>query len=144
MNYYTYNQIDAFSSTLQKSQQWITELQDTMECESPQEAYHALRAVLQTLRDHLPLDEVAQFSAQLPMLLRGLYYEGWHPNGKPLHSRNPDHFFERLAAHFNGNGTTDLIGVTQSVFTLLKNHISPGEIRDIIMTMPNALKEMWL
>ena len=34
-------------------------------------AFRALRAVLQTLRDWIPLGELADLSAQLPMLVRG-------------------------------------------------------------------------
>ena len=48
------------------------------------DAYKALRAVLQTLRDRLPMQEAVHFGAQLPMLLRGLYYEGWKPAQTPI------------------------------------------------------------
>src|SRR5258706_928036 len=47
------------------------------------QSYAALRAVLHALRDRLTVDEGAQFSAQLPMLVRGLYYAGWDPSRVP-------------------------------------------------------------
>ena len=41
-----------------------------------QDAYRAVRGVLHTLRDRLPVEESAQLAAQLPTLLRGVFYEG--------------------------------------------------------------------
>jgi len=38
-------------------------------------AYNALRAVLHALRDRLTTEEIAQFGAQLPTFVRGVYYE---------------------------------------------------------------------
>ena len=40
-------------------------------------AYVALRATLHALRDRLGPENAVHLAAQLPMLLRGLYYEGW-------------------------------------------------------------------
>lgn len=52
-------------------------------------AYNALRAVLHALRDRLPPDVAVHLGAQLPMLVRGIYYEGWYMAGKPTKERTP-------------------------------------------------------
>jgi uncharacterized protein (DUF2267 family) len=59
-------------------------------------AYLALRATLHALRDRLTVEEVAQLGAQLPTLIRGFYYEGWDPTGKPLRVRHKEQFLARL------------------------------------------------
>ncbi len=55
-------------------------------------AYRVLRAVLHALRDRLTVAETVDLGAQLPMLIRGLYYEGWTPNDKPLRERTREKF----------------------------------------------------
>jgi hypothetical protein len=47
----------------------------------------------------LPADEVAQLGAQLPILMRGLYYDQWHhPAGKPERLRHGEEFLAAVAA----------------------------------------------
>jgi uncharacterized protein (DUF2267 family) len=66
-----------FDRTLYKTHTWLKEIMEVLGTEDRHRAYMALRAVLHALRDRLTVEEVAQLGAQLPMLIRGLYYEGW-------------------------------------------------------------------
>ena len=47
-------------------------------------SYDALRAVLHALRDRLTVDECADLAARLPLLVRGMYCEGWDPSRVPV------------------------------------------------------------
>ena len=69
------SQVDAFQITLQKTGEWLRDIRQLLEWESDQRAYLALRAVLHTLRDRLPVVEAVHLGSQLPMLVRGFYYE---------------------------------------------------------------------
>ena len=82
--------IKAFDTTLQLTYAWLHELAEQMGTQDRHRAYHALWAVLHALRDRLTVEEVAALGAQLPLLVRGIYYEGWHPGNKPLKTRRED------------------------------------------------------
>src|SRR5258706_13987050 len=73
-----------FDTTIRKTADWLRQIMQALGWENEQRAYLALRAVLHTLRDRLPIAEAAHLGAQLPMLIRGFYYDGWKPASKPL------------------------------------------------------------
>src|SRR4030088_1666737 len=119
--------LEVFDRTIHKTNIWLKDLMGMLECLDRHEAYRALRATLHALRDRITIEEVAQFAAQLPMLIRGFYYEGWDPTGKPLKERHVDHFLPRIEQEL-GPDAIDSERVARAVFLLLANRISEGEI----------------
>lgn len=87
---------ELFDEAIQKSQVWLNELRDELEWEQPNRVLATLRAALHTLRDRLPPAEAAHLGAQLPLLVRGLYYDGWRPAGEPRKVRHRDPFLARV------------------------------------------------
>ena len=61
------------------------------------------RPVLHTLRDRLTVEEAAHLSAQLPLLIRVIYFEGWHPAHKPTKERFKEQFLDQIAARRPGS-----------------------------------------
>jgi uncharacterized protein (DUF2267 family) len=69
--------LEIFDTTVQKTHIWLNEIMDELGWEDNwHRAYLALRTVLHELRDHLTTEEATDLGAQLPMLVRGFYYEG--------------------------------------------------------------------
>jgi uncharacterized protein (DUF2267 family) len=132
-----------FEHTLQVTNAWITDLATRLGWSDHHHAYIALRAVLHALRDRLSVEHVATLSAQLPMLVRGFYYEGWHPAGKPVKDRKEEDFLDHVAEGLRGAQDADPRKVTLAVFALLKQHISHGEIESLTATQPRELKLLW-
>jgi len=86
----------------------------------------ALRAILHTLRDRITVEEVAQLGAQLPMLVRGFYYEGWDPTGKPVRVRGKETFLLGIAQQFPSADLIDPEKTARAVFRVLARRVSEG------------------
>ncbi|MGM0421701.1 MAG: DUF2267 domain-containing protein [Pseudomonadota bacterium] len=124
-------------------QTWMNELQEKPDIRSADEAYAALRAVLQTLRDRLIPDEAAHLSAQLPIIARGIYYEGWDPSSAP-HKYNMEEFHDKVCERLNGQcQRSDPDALTRHVFELLSKHVSSGEIDHVQCMLPVEMDELW-
>ena len=134
--------LDVFDSTLHKTNSWLKELMRELGWEDRHKAYLALRATLHTLRDQLTVEEVAQLGAQFPMLIRGLYYEGWDPTGKPLRL-NKEQFLMRVGQQFRGDDRVDPEPVVRAVFRVLADPVTEGEIEDVKHLMPTELRVLW-
>jgi uncharacterized protein (DUF2267 family) len=106
------------------------------------QAYLALRATLHALRDRLTVDEAAHLGAQLPMLIRGLYYEGWTPRGKPI-KWHRDEFLDHIRAHCAVCDDVDPEHVARAVFKVLAARVSAGEVKDVTHVLPKELQALW-
>ncbi len=136
--------LEVFDTTLQKTQLWLKEIVTELEWQqNPSWAYLALRTVLHALREHLTIEEATDLGAQLPMLIRGLYYEGWTLTGKPIKDRHADEFFVHIAQSFREDAWIDPERVARAVFRVLSRHITAGERGDIIHNLPAPLRELW-
>jgi uncharacterized protein (DUF2267 family) len=78
----TTTHVEAIDRSVDKANVWLKDMTTELGGER-HEAYAALRAVLHTLRDRLTVDEAAQLGAQLPLVIRGIYYENWDPSDTP-------------------------------------------------------------
>jgi uncharacterized protein (DUF2267 family) len=135
--------LDVFDRTLQETNIWLKELMDDLRCEDRQKAYLALRSVLHALRDRLPVHEVVHLGAQLPLLVRGIYYESYQPREKPLPERHLDEFYEHVTAKYFSTGPTDPERITKAVCALLSRHVSQGEIDDVKQSVFAELRRLW-
>ena len=135
---------DVFDNTLQKTQVWMNDVMSELDWEDkPRKAYMALRTVLHALRDRLTIEEAVQLGAQLPMLIRGFYYEGWTLQGKPHKERHKEDFLDHIKKAFKGDVTVNPNQVCRAVFRVLTKHTSKGEIEDVKHVLPKALLELW-
>lgn len=131
-----------FTQAAQQAQQWVNELADELDWDD-RRAYRLLRCVLHAVRDWLPQVEMVDLSAQLPVLIRGIYFEGWKPLGTPVDERRKEDFIERIQNAFLDDLLNDPDAAVKAVFRLLDRHVSRGQIDDIRHSMKKPLREMW-
>jgi uncharacterized protein (DUF2267 family) len=103
------------------------------------EAYQATRSVLHALRDRLSIEEAAQLAAQLPMVLKGMFYDGWRPVGKPDRMRTKEEFFNRVSSELPPD--RDPEAYTAAVLKVLDEKM-PGEMNDVRNTLPRDLQDL--
>ena len=139
----TETHIQAFDSTLQTTHRWLKELELVASLDNEAEAYSVLRAVLHALRDRLPPDEAIHLGAELPMLIRGFYYEGWKPSLTPKKQRSLEAFLEGMQPLPRLGGELDAEQALRSVFLMLDHRISEGEIADVRQAMPEEVRKLW-
>jgi uncharacterized protein (DUF2267 family) len=130
-----------FDETVQKTNTWLKKIAQALGSDRHR-AYQALRAVLHCLRDRLTIDEAAQLGDQLPMLVRGIYYEAWHPAGKPEKIRSRGDFLARIAIYVT-HAPIEPESAARAVFQALENHVAPGEISDVIQVLPQDIRTLW-
>ena len=135
--------LDVFDRTVHKTNNWLKELMEVLGWHDRHKAYLALRITLHALRDRLTVEEVAQLAAQLPMLIRGFYYEGWDPTGKPLKERSKEEFLTRIEEYFSSDDPVDPEQVARAVFTVLSNRVTEGEIEDVKHVLPAEIEDLW-
>lgn len=136
--------IHAFEATMHTTHEWLNELAILLgRSEDVACAYSALRAVLHALRDRLGVAEAAALGAQLPLFIRGVYYDGWQPHGKPMKGRKCDAFLAQVAEEMRKDFDMNPDLVAWAVFELLNNRISRGETDKIRHALPAGLRALW-
>ncbi len=134
--------IASFTQAAQQAQQWVNELSQDLDW-NERRAYHLLRSVLHALRDWLSVEEMTDLAAQLPVLFRGIYFEGWRPGATPVADRSKDAFVARIEAAFAQDRLIDADSAISAVFALLDRHVSEGEISDVRQSMKKHLRHLW-
>ncbi|MBE1490262.1 uncharacterized protein (DUF2267 family) [Plantactinospora soyae] len=134
------NSYSVFESSLDKTNLILKDIEQAYGWpkERRNQSYAALRTVLHLLRDRLPVQESVHFSAQLPMLVRGIYFEGWDPSIVPV-KLNREEFLYEVRAGFPFDVEGGPGSVVTTVLNALRRHITEGEWDDVKSTMPKDL-----
>jgi uncharacterized protein (DUF2267 family) len=135
--------VTSIDRSVEKTNAWLREL--AVELGRPDDrryAYRVLRAFLHTLRDRLPVNSAVHLAAQLPELLRGVYYEGWRPNQTPQAYHDLDTFIARIAAGALLSGHTESVDCAEAAAVVLRRHITAGELEKIAAALPTTIADL--
>jgi len=140
----TATHVDVIDRSSEKAHIWVNDLAVELGTEDRQAAYRILRAFLHVLRDRLPVNEAAQFAAQLPLLVRGIFYENWEPSSTPQRYRDPAEFLGRVAAAALLHGETEASYAVTAAAAVLRRRVSVGEIEDVMRVLPDPIRALLL
>lgn len=138
--------IASLNESMQKTHEWLNDLYEIGGFQSKEQAYSSLRIILHKLRENLTVDLGAHFTAQLPLILVGIYYEGWNPVAYPKHehAHSKEEFLEDIEESLDKLSLElSVEQVVRAVYGLLQEKLSPGIISKIQQAMPKELTELW-
>jgi len=131
-------------ATIATSRMWLHQMMEKLDLppDDAGRALHALRAGLHAIRDRLPASEVVHLGAQLPVLIRGVYYDGWRLAQDATRMKNRSDVLEHVRHELDPDplSATDVLA---AVIELVHEHVSAGEIDNVVATLPKALAALW-
>jgi len=134
--------VTTLDHTVQETIVWLKAVEEELQLDSRQQAYNALRAVLHALRDRVPPEIAIKLGAQLPILLRGIYYENWHAAGTPTKERHARDFADHVGTELSQQFPIDPLTVVRGVFEVLWEKLDSGEFDKVMHHLPAALREL--
>jgi uncharacterized protein (DUF2267 family) len=129
-------------AAVSETEAWIDDVTQRLGWRDRERVYLVLLATLHALRDSLPQDEAIYIGAQLPPLLRGFYYGGWHP-GAHLAAKSRSAFLERIFDGVHRDPAIDVEQAARAVFAALAARLPAGELEDAKAATPQPLHGLW-
>jgi uncharacterized protein (DUF2267 family) len=134
--------LEVFDKTLQTTNIWLKELMAELGPDR-QVAWKVLSTVLHKLRDRLPIDLAAHLGSQLPLLVRGAYYDQFEPAKMPTDCDTHEEFAAEVAEWLSDIRPVDPDAAIRAVFGVLSRHVAEGQIEKVRNAMPKQLRQDW-
>ena len=132
-----------FDKTVLESNLWLKDVMERLNTNDRHHAYSTLRAVLHALRDRIGPESAAHLGAQLPMLLRGLFYEGWDPTGKPSKERHEADFLAHIACELPRTDAAEVEQGVRAALDVLSKRIDRRTAVKLAAMFPLELRKLW-
>ncbi|MFD2248278.1 DUF2267 domain-containing protein [Pontibacter ruber] len=106
------------------------------------------RAVLQAIRDRLPVNEAIHFAAQLPIIWKGIYFDQYDPDKVPVTIRDAQEWINYIrnknafAANNDFQQDDEITASFRAVFNVLQRHMSDGQLQQVKQAMHQEIQEL--
>jgi uncharacterized protein (DUF2267 family) len=134
--------LDVFDKTLQTTNIWLDEIMTAIGPDR-QVAWKVLSVVLHKLRDRMPVELSAHLGAELPLLVRGVYYDQYQPARQPT-EWELDEFVEEVSEWLSDIRPVNPREAVQTVFAVLSRHIPRGQIDNVQQALPQDIRALWI
>lgn len=136
------NGLEVFDKTIQTTHIWLNEITEVIGPDR-QLAWKVLSTVLHKLRDRLPVDVAAHLGAQLPLLIRGVYYDQFQPAKQPTRCRDLDEFVTEVQEWLSDVRPVDAADAVDAVFGTLSRHVPDGQLAIVRHALPETIRVRW-
>lgn len=137
--------VPILENNIHQTMDWIYAIEEAChwDVDNQKKAFAALRAVLHELRDLLPLETAARLSEQLPLVIRGIFFENWHPRFIPTQEIKKEDFLSAIAETLYPYTEVDVEETTRGVLQVLGEKLPFGELENIIQNMSKEIQELY-
>lgn len=136
--------MNAMERALDETNAWLDEILNETGTLDRHRAFLGLKAVLQAWRDRLEAGEAVRVAEELPMILRGYYFEGWHAVQPPAVDHGREDFLKRVAGYIPSFVAIDPEEISRAVFALIGKHMHRGELGDLRDLLPREFRAEWM
>lgn len=132
-------------NNIHQTMDWIYAIEEAChwDDDNQKKAFIALRAVLHQLRDLLGLEQAAHLSAQLPLVIRGIFFENWNPSPGATPKIEKADFLGSISKGLYPYRDMDVEKTTKGVLHVLGGKLPPGEFEKIIKEIPKDIKDLY-
>lgn len=136
------NGLDVFDRTLHTTNAWLKEISEELDVDR-HAAWKVLSVVLHKVRDRLPVDLSAHLGSQLPLLVRGVYYDQYQPAKQPSRCHTLGEFLDDVGDWLTDATPIDPRQGAQAVFGVLSRHLASGQVAKVRANLPKAVRAAW-
>jgi uncharacterized protein (DUF2267 family) len=131
-----------------EANQWLAVVSRHLGLHDRQQAGRIFRAVLHALRDRIPASDAVQFGAQLPIIWKGIYFDGFKLRKEPVVIRDAQEWLMFIASHdafaeghdFPTAEHTRL--AFQGVMAALEELLSSGQYTQVVHALHADIQEL--
>lgn len=134
------SKVPALDHALHAANTWVRDVAEQFDTEDREFAYRVLRAWLHTLRDRLGVEAAAHFAAQLPDLVRGVFYAGWNPSEVP--ARYDADGFRARFAHDAGISAHDVAKAAPATTAAVLRHLPQAQVDKAFEQLPEEIRAL--
>jgi uncharacterized protein (DUF2267 family) len=134
--------LDVFDKTLQTTNIWLDQIMQELGPDR-KVAWHVLGATLRVLRDRLVIGLAANLGSQMPLLIRGLYYDQWSPGPKPTDLHSADEFLAEVAKGLGDIRPVNVQDAVRAVFRTIDDHVERGQVVKVRDALPKHIRSLW-
>jgi uncharacterized protein (DUF2267 family) len=132
--------VDSLDRSIDKTNMWLADVAASFGTEDRRLAYRVTRSWLHILRDRLPVPVAAHVAAQLPELLRGVFYDGWNPSKVPI-KFGRDEYISRFARDAQIHHS-EVPKAGRNVSSAMRKHMSDGAINEALGVLPGDIRDL--
>ena len=135
--------VHAFDAFLDDGNAWLKAVMERLDTDDGAAGHTALRAGLHALRDRLPPENAVHLGAQLPTLIRGIFFENWHMAGTPTKERHIGMFLDHVKVTIPESAGIDPEAAARAVFGVICDRVDRGEVAKVLGLLPRELRALW-